>query len=612
METGELPSYRPGVSPLPAARRASRQRRLFLSTAWLGGSLVALLVAVPMCAGARTGRSVAINLAHLDALRVPIAGGKTIWAAAWRPAAKGRAIPQADPETGVLARTEDLARIAACYLEAPADRGKPALQALEWLLLAQAPDGRFAYGIAEDGRPAGPVRLDWPAARALWALGQAARLLPAADPLRPKVLAAAELTAKAFAHARTGRLIEGSAAQSAAVVLGLVELHKAGRADPLLGDLAGAIAEQQAGEPGLFPYQAHLPTRNPALWHAYGAYQLAALAEAGFALGNRKLLAAAEREAASWTVHVLVSGGPIWGFAPAPRTYPQIAYNLEPTVRGLLALSRATGKDAYARLAGLFGAWLLGDNPAGKAMYDEATGRVRDGLDPGGMADGAGAEATALGLATLQLLAADATAARYLHSRESGARRAFAARTTKTPRTVPGSGPYAGSAFVLMAPGKRVSFDLGADGPMLLSPIYLRGLADPAAAGALELRAGSWSERYPMPEPADPALGPVLELGRMTQVAELRRGDRASVGLGRGSTLPVAVDGVLCQPVVEYRAWTLGKGKIAVVKSLSGQLLPLQYAWPGAAVAAYSPAGKQVRAGEDLEPYGYALIESGM
>jgi len=603
----ELRSYRPEGSAAGPARLASRRRRFLVSSAWLGGSLVGLLFAVPMCAGARGGATDGpVNAAHLEALRVPLRGGRAVWAAAWQ----GKPLP--DPDTGILARTEDVARVASFYLEAPADPRRRAAEALESLLVAQTADGRFAYGLSGDGSPTGPVGLDWPASRAFWALATAARVLPGADPLRARVLDAAELSATAFGRARDGAgLISGSAAQTGAVVLGLAELARAGRSSPLLAEMAEAIGQRQAGEPGLFPYQAHLPTRNPALWHAYGAYQVAALAEAGMALARRDFLAGAEREAAAWSVHVLIAGGPIWGFAPAPRTYPQIAYNLEPTVRGLLALGRATRKDAYFRLAGLHGAWLLGDNATGRPVYDQATGRVSDGLGPGGAGPGAGCEATALGLAALQLLQGQPIAARYLAAREGAAQRAFAARATSGPRGIRGSGPYAGSWFALLEPGKPVAFPLGGDGALLLSPIFLRGQAEPGAAGALELSVGGRTERFPLAEPGDTAIGPVLEVGRMAQVFDVRAGERAIVRLGAGSTVPVALDGVLCQPVVEFRTWTLGRGRVAVVKSLSGKQLPLQYAWPGAAVDAYLPSGRQVRAGEDLEPYGYALIESG-
>lgn len=616
-----------------AFRPAGVQRRLAIGIALLGATAVSAIAGLSTVAGAD---SIRINTAHLDALVVPLPGKRKVWAAAWAPgdgknrairagkqASTGNALP--DPETGLLARTEDIARIAALYLDlAAAGRktgGAQARLALEWLVELQAPDGRFWYGLDENGKPAGPVGFGWPGVRAFWALSQGARYLPANDPLKARVLTAAE-RAEALTARGQGTLVEGSAAATAAFVLGLLELEEAQRealsSTPSRGprrfriaDHIAAIMARRGGDPGTYPYQAHMPTVNPTLWHSYGAYQVAALATAGHLLGNRAWVAAAEGEAASWTVHWLVSGGPIWGFAPAPRIYPQIPYNLEPQVRGLLALYRATGKDSYGRLAGLAAAWLLGDNAAGKPVYDAVTGRVHDGLDPTGLSPGAGAEATALGLSVLQQFEGHPEFLRYLEARETGSRRAVSVRATTAMRTVAGSGPYAGSSFVLLAPGKRVEFRAEIDGPVLVAPMFLRGLADPGTAAALELRYAAGSQRFAVDEPADPAVGPVLEVGHATEPVELRSGDRLGVVMTPGSTLPLALDGILCQPVVEYRSWDLPRGRVAVVKSLSPQWLPLQYAWPGAGVMAYSPGGKQVRAGEDLEPFGFAIIESG-
>ncbi|MBM3274048.1 MAG: hypothetical protein FJZ00_02760 [Candidatus Sericytochromatia bacterium] len=613
-----LKSYRPDAVAKAEARRWSRRRRWAITLTALGVVSASLAAGVPLWASAARNGATAVNTAHLDGLLVPVLGKRSVWASAWQPGKGKKGAPAADPETGLLSRTEDVARIASFYLDLTeshaddVDRMR-ARQAVEWLLALAASDGRFSYGLDTSGNASGPTVFDWPGARAFWALAQAARTLPKTDKLRNEALAAARRSRDYLARQPDG-LVERSAAVTAACVLGLAELQRAvaeSRTAELLGQKARAVAKTSHGEAGVFPFHAHMPTANPALWHAYGAYQMAALVEAGQVLGNREWLQSAEKEAASWSVHLLISGGPIWGFAPAPRKYPQIPYNLEPQVRGLLALYRATGKDSYGRLAGLFGAWLIGDNPAGKPVYDSKTGRVADGLDPSGLSRSAGAEAAVLGLSTLQQLGRHPEFSWYLTAKETGAKHAFAARTTPVARTVRGSGPYQGAAFVLMEAGKRIEFAVGGEGPHFISPIYLRGLGAPGTSAALELRLGTWSQRYPLPDPADPAVGPVLEVGRLAEPVELKAHSRAAVQLGAGSTLPVAVDGMLVQPVVEYRAWQLGRGKVAVVKSLSPLMLPLQYAWPGAGVMTYSGGGRQVRAGEDLEPYGFALIESG-
>ena len=565
--------------------------------------------------GSASGAASRINFAHLDALRVELASGKTTWAAAWQPVRRGVGGPGADPETGLLTRTEDLARIALCYLDAP--RGTTgslakAREALEWLLILGGPDGNFAEGLDSTGSPAGDRGFEWRGGRSLWAMASGARRLPAKDSLVPRLRAACNTIRDTLADSPPG-LIDGSSAETSLAVLGLIEMLR-GRRDQetvaLLSRYLVPIAESGSGDGGTYPFHAHLPTINPTLWHAYGAYQVAALVEAGKFLGDRVWITEAEHEAASWTVHVLVSGGPIWGFSPMPRPYPQIPYNLEPQVRGLLALYRATGKESYGQMAGLFAAWLHGDNPVGKPVYDPATGQVRDGIDPRGMAAGSGAEATTEGLATLLDLASNPELEKYTHAREVASKRAIGVRPPGL-RSIKGSGPYAGLDFAPLGADQRLVIRPGVEGPTFVSPVYLKGMAPASSSGALEIGVSGWKQRFPVEEPASSKAEPVLEIGHAFEPVELRSTDRVTVGLIKGTSVPIALDGIVLQPAVEYRAWSIPRGKIALVKSFSPLIVPLQYVWPGASVMTFGLSGKQMRAGEDLEPYGFALIESG-
>jgi len=82
--------------------------------------------------------------------------------------------------------------------------------------------------------------------------------------------------------------------------------------------------------------------------------------------------------------------------------YEQIAYGVRPMAVGLLRLFEATGDRDYLLMAGLAASWLAGNNPAGQAMYDPATGRCYDGIrDSLTLNLNSGAESTIEALYTL-------------------------------------------------------------------------------------------------------------------------------------------------------------------------------------------------------------------
>ncbi|MBI2266202.1 MAG: hypothetical protein HYU64_13675, partial [Armatimonadetes bacterium] len=148
-----------------------------------------------------------------------------------------------------------------------------------------------------------------------------------------------------------------------------------------------------------------------------------ALALSGKLLRRPDWIHSAEREANHWTVHLLASRGNLHGMNPGPVLYPEQPYGMEVIVQGLVQLYRSTKKDHYARLAGLAASWFLGNNTAGRAMYDSRTGRVFDGIDEKGVNYNSGAEATISGLLALQEVLEYPQMASYLPCRETAARR---------------------------------------------------------------------------------------------------------------------------------------------------------------------------------------------
>jgi hypothetical protein len=123
--------------------------------------------------------------------------------------------------------------------------------------------------------------------------------------------------------------------------------------------------------------------------------------------GNADACEAALADAASFTPHLLIAGGPDNGWLPAPVDRVQIAYGAHSRVESLLAVAACANRASLVPLAGVAAAWFFGNNPAGVPVYDPVSGRTCDGIDVPGIAQpNAGAESTVHGL--LAMLALDA------------------------------------------------------------------------------------------------------------------------------------------------------------------------------------------------------------
>ena len=149
----------------------------------------------------------------------------------------------------------------------------------------------------------------------------------------------------------------------------------------------------------------------PGVWHAYANCQTQALAMLGLALDKPEWIAVAEREANGW-YRRLLEVDMIRSFELDETVkvfrFPQIAYDIRPIVLGLIGLYEATGRETYARTAGLAAAWFFGRNPAERMMFDSETGRVYDGINsPDEININSGAESTIEGLMTLLEVASD-------------------------------------------------------------------------------------------------------------------------------------------------------------------------------------------------------------
>jgi multiple sugar transport system substrate-binding protein len=398
--------------------------------------------------------------------------------------------PARDGSEGI-ASVDDAARAAVAYLRAHEATGDErardeALGLLAFVAAMEQGDGEFINFIDERGRPnrqapSSRKSMSYWGARALWALGEAARVLGPEG--LGEVPDARQALDRAVSRLRrevdAGRLIGGSATATAEALLGLLALQRA-EPSPALAALAARTAELlvalSAGSDSVAPWGARLDHPG-ASWHAWGARSTAALAEAAVALHRPDLAAAARREADGLWARFLLAGRVPAAVTPdgTAAWYPQIAYGVGPIVEGYLALAEATGDRRYATLAGLAAGWFVGANSAGASMYDEGSGRTFDGLDEGAPAAGggpaavrvnrnAGAESTVEALLALQRVAGEPDAAEYVRYRAVGEPAASLA-------TVPASREYAGPR------GERVTVRRAASGG--LDAVATRGAAGP-------------------------------------------------------------------------------------------------------------------------------------
>jgi len=339
-----------------------------------------------------------------------------------------------------IASVDDAARAAVVYLRAYEETGDPgvreeALGLLRFVASMEQGDGEFVNFIDARGRlnrdaPSSRKSLSYWAARSLWALGEAVRVLGRGEPDRVDGLRGAleRAEARMAREVNAGRLLGGSATATSEALLGLLALQraepKAARA-ALAARTAALLVPLSAGSGAAAPWGARLD-RPDAAWHAWGARSTAALAGAAVVLNRPDFLVAARQEADALWSRFLLAGQFPSEVAPdgSVNWYPQIAYGVSPVVEGYLAIAEATDDRRYAVLAGLAAAWLLGANPAGVVMYDERTGRTFDGIDGPSAAEvnrNSGAESTIESLLALQCVTRNADAAEYLRYRMAGA-----------------------------------------------------------------------------------------------------------------------------------------------------------------------------------------------
>ena len=423
------------------------------------------------------------------------------------------ASPARDGYEGI-ASLDDAARAAVVYLreyERTADvrAHDEALELLAFVVSMEQGDGEYVNFVDAQGKlnlhaPSSRKSMSYWAARSLWALGEAVRVLGPADSIRIAALRPAldRTVARLATEVNAGRLIGGSATATAEALLGLLALERA-ESPPGLAALAARTARLlvalSTGDADTAPWGASVETPETP-WHAWGARTTEALASAAVILGRPEFADAARKEADGlWSRFLLA--GQFASLVAADGTvswFPQIAYGIGPIVEGYLALAEATGDSRYAVHAGLAASWFTGANPAKVAMYDAKTGRTFDGIDgpsPIKLNRNAGAESTIESLLALQAVAGNPEASQYIGYRAEGT---LSQSLSSVPDTREYAGP-AGEKLILKRGKSGLEIARGAETPRKSPPITLTywPAANPSETRLATRLADEWNRDNP-------------------------------------------------------------------------------------------------------------------
>jgi len=251
-------------------------------------------------------------------------------------------------------------------------------------------------------------RVNWWAARAVWALGTGARVLAEYDssfaqlcitsieniyPHIDAMTSTYPTTKQVNGYTMPTWLINetGSDATSE-LLLGLNAVYaftKEAKYESLIHKIGEGIALMQYGASSTAPYGALISWEGG--WHGWGNSQTMALAEAGF-------IEPAKKEADNFYTRMLVDGWMHSFPISNPnniREFEQIAYATRGVTLGLVRLYQATKNEDYAILAGLAASWFTGNNVANTKMYIPLHGYGYDGIDsPENVNINSGAEST--------------------------------------------------------------------------------------------------------------------------------------------------------------------------------------------------------------------------
>jgi hypothetical protein len=446
-------------------------------------------------------------------------------------------------------------------------------------------------------------------ARTIWALGEGYAAFRTVDPafagfLRARLDLALDALDRQVLDPKYGTyqvvdglrwpawlIVDGADASSEALY-GLVAYVGSGantRARRDLSRLATGIAAMPLGDARRWPFGAILPWGlSRSVWHAWADQMAGALAEAGRLRGRPDWTGVAVGEVGRFTPHLLAQGGPENGWLPAPADRTQIAYGADATLQNLLRTARAAGRPAFRDLAGVAAAWYFGNNPAGVAMYDPATGRTFDGISPERTVNrNSGAESTIHGL--LSMLALDARPDVAARARLAGRRaqvtwqlmeaeagQLVGAASVVTPASAwTGESAWSGGSYVQLGPGGQVTSTatLPVTGRYLLLPVFDRQQLPVGSVGTRHalngVGAGVVDHGGAGPQGVTPIPG-YLTVGTAPAAPAATAGPATLLSAYAGDGAVARLDAVLVQPEVEWLVLGGGSGGQALLRSFAG------------------------------------------
>lgn len=589
----------PGALPLEASRRARLTNLAHLRF---------LLAEVPV---APSDTHTTFGIDTRPTVRAPWTYADTDGAGGFRPVGGGTRDAVTGYWTQGAYNADDIARAAIVFLRdwkasgetQSRDEARDVLRSLAFLQTTTGPNaGRVVLWQQEDGTlnpSAIPVELPDPSdsaesywlARSVWAFGEGyaafrredaefakfllTRLHLCLDALGKESLSRAGQWVRSDGRKLPAWLIAGGADATAEAMLGLAAAAEAGdsRSRGALQTYGEGVAAMSTDPSKGWPFGAVLPwTGSLGFWHAWGAAAPEALARAGSLLRRRDWSASAIADAGRFTPQVLASGGPHNAWAPLPAE-AQIAYGAHGRVAGALQAA-AVGGEGLRALAGLAAGWFFGANTAGIPVYDPATGVTFDGVETDGRVNrNSGAESTIHGLLTMLLLDAHrdvaeiATSITGLRSfsglrvidAETARRSTGAVVETPAGGAWTGEGNLTGGAYVRLAKGEWVEFDVTEAGGILHGLIWRQAAdAGDAVWEVFRGRRKVWSTKTPAGGTGDRGL---TEADGML-VPQLLGGDLpdSAVTVRCTSRGDVRLDALVIQPRIVNAVYTTTAG----------------------------------------------------
>jgi hypothetical protein len=318
----------------------------------------------------------------------------------------------------IVSSTKEIAVVTRAYLRHYSlfknpDSFEKAKQGLNFLSYMQADNGGFFHYLDNSGNKIMPANqspsLDETTAQAFLTLAEAAKVFKKDhkdfrfyEPLFFKVVAEIEKSLEnqdsLYGTYKTsgklkipGWLIQGRGDLSSIYLLGLSVYHstnKNQRVEKISAKLGQGIAEFTCVEPDDFLFNAHLSfADNPYTWKTSTAYQVAGLASAAGTFQRKAWLDEAQKESVGFLAHLPASYGPINGFFPFPKIYPQTPEAAYALTLNFSTIAEITGDEQYWKIAGLCAAWFKYNNEAKKPLYSEFDGSSFSGINAEGIID---------------------------------------------------------------------------------------------------------------------------------------------------------------------------------------------------------------------------------